>query len=151
MDRDGGARCGMLGGLRVRCCVWSRSGWAPFLIRTISRSMPVDERCECNLFCAALFHSNFHFFFTPIFFSFLGGTAALADSIKKRQLHFPKLWEKRSMLMNRFFQTCVSLERPWMGGANAFSSARRACAWLVADGITHEHVAFFRRLVFNST
>ena len=26
----------------------------------------------------------------------------------------------------------VSLERPWMGGANAFSSARRACAWLVA-------------------
>ena len=33
--------------------MWSRGGWAPFLIRTISRSVPVDERCEYILFCAA--------------------------------------------------------------------------------------------------
>ena len=69
MDQDGGARCGVLGGFRVRCCVWSRGGTAPFLIRSASRSMPVaqplaqgqcyeisppvDGRCECILFCAA--------------------------------------------------------------------------------------------------
>ena len=48
---------------------------------------------------------------------------------------------------------CYEISPPVDGRCECilFCAARMRFFWLVADGITHEHVGFFRRLVFSST